>query len=64
MRQGLRAYNDQRTVLADASAGYFGVEIDERSLVPGNNARLGETRFETWLTKSAKSTVSAVGAPR
>jgi len=29
------------------------VELSERTLVPGDNARLGETRFETWLTQSA-----------
>jgi uncharacterized protein YbjT (DUF2867 family) len=70
--QGLRAYNDPRTVVADPAAGYFGVEVDERTLVPGKDARLGETRFETWLTQSAKpvtsanakSTANAVGSSR
>jgi hypothetical protein len=27
----------------------------EKTLDPGNNARLGETRFETWLTHAALS---------
>lgn len=70
--QGLRVYNDPRTVVADPGAGYFGVEVDERTLVPGKDARLGETRFETWLTQSAKpatstnakSTANAVGSSR
>jgi len=70
--QGLRAYNDPRTVVADPGAGYFGIEVDERTLVPGKDARLGETRFETWLTQSAKpvasanakSTANAVGSSR
>lgn len=53
IRQGLQAYNDPRKVIADPAAGYFGVEVDERSLVPGSGARLGETRFETWLAQSA-----------
>ena len=57
--QGLRAYNDPRTVVADPGAGYFGVEVDERTLVPDKDARLGETRFETWLTQSAKPATSA-----
>lgn len=57
--QGLRAYNDPRTVVADPAAGYFGVEVDERTLVPSKNARLGETRFDTWLNQSAKSISSA-----
>jgi uncharacterized protein YbjT (DUF2867 family) len=70
--QGLRAYNDPRTVVADPGAGYFGIEVDERTLVPDKDARLGETRFETWLTQSAKpvtsanakSTANAVGSSR
>ncbi|HEX3661708.1 MAG TPA: hypothetical protein VHU89_09770 [Acidobacteriaceae bacterium] len=39
---------------ADTAAGYFGVEVDERTLLPGEGARLGETRFEVWLTQSAR----------
>ncbi len=53
VRQGLLGHNDSRTVVADPAAGYFGVEVDERSLVPGKDARLGETRFEAWLAQSA-----------
>lgn len=59
VRRGLRAYNDPRNVVADPHAGYFGVEVDERTLVPGKDARLGEIRFETWLMQSAKSLVGA-----
>jgi uncharacterized protein YbjT (DUF2867 family) len=54
--QGLRAHNDDRTVVPDARAGYFGVEVDEDTLIPGEDASLGETHFETWL---AQSTVGA-----
>ena len=64
VRQGLRAHNDPRKVIADPAAGYFGVEVDERTLVPGKDARLGEIRFETWLTQSIKSTVVAAGTSR
>jgi uncharacterized protein YbjT (DUF2867 family) len=60
IRQGLRARNDPRTVVADAAAGYFGVEVDDRTLVPGKDARLGEIRFETWLSHSE----ATVGASR
>jgi uncharacterized protein YbjT (DUF2867 family) len=59
IREGLRAYNDPRKVIADAGAGYFGIEVDERTLLPGKDARLGETRFESWLTLSAKPAPSA-----
>jgi uncharacterized protein YbjT (DUF2867 family) len=53
IRQGLRARNDPREVVADSRAGYYGVEVDERTLVPGNDARLGEIRFEDWLGQPA-----------
>src|SRR5947208_3827747 len=53
VRRGLAARNDPREVVADLQARYYGVELSERTLVPGDDARLGETRFETWLTQSA-----------
>lgn len=58
VRQGLRAHNDPRKVVADLNAGYFGVEVDESTLIPGKDARLGEIRFETWLMQSEKATVA------
>lgn len=54
IRKGLQARNDSRTVVAYPRSGYFGVEVDERTLVPGDNARLGEIRFSTWLTQTTK----------
>jgi len=60
IRRGLQARNDPRTVVADSGAGYFGVEVDERTLVPGANARLGELRFEDWLVQSAKPATGVV----
>ena len=51
IRQGLGARNDSRTVIADPHARYFGAELDERSLIPAGDARLGEIRFEEWLTQ-------------
>jgi len=51
VRQGLAAWNDKREVVADPRARYYGVELSERTLVPADDARLGETRFETWLTQ-------------
>jgi uncharacterized protein YbjT (DUF2867 family) len=49
IRHGLLARNDPRSVIADPGAGYFGVEVDERTLVPGSDARLGAIRFDDWL---------------
>jgi len=51
IRQGLAARNDPREVIADEHARYFGAELDERSLIPAGDARLGEIRFEEWLNQ-------------
>jgi hypothetical protein len=40
-------------VIADPHARYFGAELSERTLVPGDDARLGETRLEDWLSQPA-----------
>jgi uncharacterized protein YbjT (DUF2867 family) len=52
VRQGLRARDDPREVVADPHARYYGAELSERTLVPSDDARLGETRFEDWLSRS------------
>jgi len=51
IRLGLRARQDPRVVIPDLHARYFGMELGERSLVPGADARLGEVRFEEWIGK-------------
>src|SRR5712671_2766005 len=53
VRLHLATLKDPREVIADPHARYSGAEVSERTLVPGKDARLGETRFETWLTQSA-----------
>jgi uncharacterized protein YbjT (DUF2867 family) len=53
VRQGLAAWKDPREVVADPHARYYGVELKERTLLPGDDAQLGETRFKTWLTQPA-----------
>ena len=53
IRQGLRAADDPREVVADPHARYFGAELSERSLVPGDGAQLGATRFDDWLSQQA-----------
>lgn len=60
IRQRLSALNDSRKVVADPHARYFGTELSERSIVPGNTAQLGETRFEDWLSQSANQVAAAV----
>jgi uncharacterized protein YbjT (DUF2867 family) len=49
VRKGLSANKDPREVITDPRARYYGIEVGERTLLPGNEARLGETRFEGWL---------------
>ena len=51
VRRGLAASKDPREVIADAHARYYGIEMKERTLVPGDNAKLGKTRFEDWLAQ-------------
>ena len=53
VRRRLATLKDPREVIADPRARYSGAEVGERTLVPGKDARLGETRFETWLTRPA-----------
>jgi uncharacterized protein YbjT (DUF2867 family) len=53
VRRRLATLKDPREVIADPQALYSGAKVSERTLVPGNNARLGETRFEAWLSQSA-----------
>jgi uncharacterized protein YbjT (DUF2867 family) len=45
----LKAINDPREVVSDSQARYSGARLDDRSLVPGDNAHLGIIRFEDWL---------------
>jgi len=40
---------DPRTIIADPAAPYFGVQVNDRSLVPGPGARLGSTRLDWWV---------------
>ena len=53
IRKDLSARHDPREVVADPHARYFGAELSERTLVPGDDARLGETHFEDWLSQPA-----------
>jgi uncharacterized protein YbjT (DUF2867 family) len=52
VRRRLASLKDPREVIADPNALYSGAKISEKTLVPGKDAQLGETRFETWLSQS------------
>ena len=51
IREGLKARQDPREVVADPQSRYFGAMLSERTLVPADNARLGEIRFQEWLNQ-------------
>jgi len=44
--------DDSRQVLVDSNARYYGLMLNDESLTPGANPRLGSTTFEQWFSKS------------
>jgi uncharacterized protein YbjT (DUF2867 family) len=54
IRRDLAARKDPREVISDPHARYYGIEVSERTLVPNDDARLGDTRFEDWLSHDTK----------
>jgi uncharacterized protein YbjT (DUF2867 family) len=52
-RKLLAASGDRRQVIADVHARYFGTELNDRSLTPGDHPRLGSIRFEDWLSRTS-----------
>jgi len=52
VRKFLSATGDPRTVTTDPSALYYGIALTDQSLTPGDNPRIGPTRFEDWLSHS------------
>jgi uncharacterized protein YbjT (DUF2867 family)/quercetin dioxygenase-like cupin family protein len=65
VRQFLTATGDPRKVVTDANAGYYGIKVNDQSLVPGDNPRLGPTRFEEWLSRTTpqKKAIEPQSAP-
>jgi uncharacterized protein YbjT (DUF2867 family) len=53
--RALSIKNDKRNVVADLHARYFGTELAEESLVPVGKARIGQTRFDAWISRSSAS---------
>ena len=56
IRRVLSQRDDPREVITDLHARYSGAELGERTLVPGDDARLAETRFDDWLSQAVVST--------
>ena len=59
VQRRLASLKDSREVIADPNATYDGAKVREKTLLPGNSARLGETRFESWLAQSGASGIAA-----
>jgi len=55
VRLELAVRHDPREVITDPHAGYYGIQVSERALVPADNARLGQARFEDWLSPAMSS---------
>jgi uncharacterized protein YbjT (DUF2867 family) len=56
IRSLLKAHYDPREVITDPRARLFGIAPSERTLLPEDDARLGQTDFATWLgNRSAQS---------
>ena len=53
VRQFLNATRDARTVIIDPKALYYGIAVNDQSLTPGDNPRLGPTRFADWPSRNA-----------
>src|SRR3979411_3179392 len=66
VRQFLNATRDARTVITDSKALYYATAVNDQSLTPGDNPRLGPTRFAVWLNRNAYPRADAhpAGAPR
>jgi uncharacterized protein YbjT (DUF2867 family) len=50
VRRFLRSHGDDRQVITDANACYYGIKVNDQSLVPAGPSRIGPTRFEEWLS--------------
>jgi uncharacterized protein YbjT (DUF2867 family) len=59
VRQFLNATGDARTVISDPKALYYGIAVNDQSLIPGDNPRLGTIRFEDWLQSQAQYQLQA-----
>jgi uncharacterized protein YbjT (DUF2867 family) len=60
----LTAYEDPRCVIVDPCAPYFGAKLDDTSLLPGAEARIGSLRFEDWLRESLQPCASSASSIR
>lgn len=53
-RRVLDANGDARRVTADPRARYFGATLEDRSLLPGEDASITPTHFQDWLNQTTQ----------
>jgi uncharacterized protein YbjT (DUF2867 family) len=61
-RRVFGANDDPRRVTVDSHARYFGAQLDDRSLIPGDDARIAPTRFADWLSGSTERHADPAGS--
>jgi len=59
-RRLFAATGDERTVVSDPHARYYGTELEGGELTPGDDARIGAIDFDTWFAGQRQS---ATGRP-
>jgi uncharacterized protein YbjT (DUF2867 family) len=62
-RRDLAARRDPRTVITDPQAGYYGIQVSERALVPDKNAQLAEPYFQDRLNMATKQAPKTAQQP-
>jgi uncharacterized protein YbjT (DUF2867 family)/quercetin dioxygenase-like cupin family protein len=65
VRQYLSATGDAREVVTDEKTGYFGIAVNDQSLLPGDNPRVGPTHYKDWLNRTTpqKKAIEPQSAP-
>lgn len=53
VRKYLAVMNDDHEVITDIHAAYFGTELNDNSLIPGEHPRIGTIRYEEWINEPA-----------
>ena len=53
VRKYLSVMKDKHEVITDIHALYFGLEINDQSLTPGDNPRIGSIRYDNWISQAA-----------
>ena len=60
LRRVLTEWKDPRAVVTDPAAGYYGITLSERTLVPGADATLGSIHIDDWLRQTSPAIPAAV----